>query len=189
MFYSTLALTPSRASKHPIVHTGRAYNEGADGAIASWFDFDQSACRILPSVLLRLIRLYYPRQADGSVYYPPPFSAAGGAYPLEFVNLSPETCEAEKAKNPNDGELICFEDHSGDMSQYPDYLEVGHGSPHYCSKDVWAAGANKDWCPYIFFGPNRGKYRHPHIAFAALQTYLAEKVMPDKCNSTWDDSN
>lgn len=44
-------------------------------------------------------------------------------------------------------------------------------------------------CPYIFFGPNRGKYRHPHIAYAAVEVWLANKSMPDKCGSTWLDNN
>merc|ERR1712113_588157 len=38
-------------------------------------------------------------------------------------------------------------------------------------------------------GPNRGKYRHPHTAFAAVETWLANKVMPDKCGATWDENN
>lgn len=168
--------------------TAMAYEEGVGGDVSDWFNFEQNGCRILPTVLLTLIRNYYPREEDGSVYYPPPFSEAGGSYPLEFVNLSGETCEEEKAKHPDAGDLICFEDHSG-SSEYPEYLEVGHGSPHYCTTEGVAADVNKDWCPYIFFGPNRGKYRHPHIAFSSLETYLANMYMPDMCASTWDDSN
>lgn len=42
-----------------------------------------------------MIRTYFPRDADGSAKYPPPFTVDGGvggddgpyAYPLEFVNL------------------------------------------------------------------------------------------------------
>ena len=34
-----------------------------------------------------------------------------------------------------------------------------------------------------------GKYRHPHIAFSAVETYLAHEVMPLKCGTKWDDSN
>jgi len=159
------------------------------GAVADWFDFNANACRILPHKLLSLIRLYYKRETDGSVYYPPPFSKAGGDYPLEFVNLIGESCEKEKEKHPNAGDLICFEQHSGDASLYPEYLKVGHGSPHYCSTESKDADVNPDYCPYIFFGPNRGKYRHPHIAFSAVEVYLAHKVMPTKCGTTWDDSN
>eukprot|EP00537_Pseudo-nitzschia_pungens_P006273 CAMPEP_0172376388 /NCGR_PEP_ID=MMETSP1060-20121228/66695_1 /TAXON_ID=37318 /ORGANISM="Pseudo-nitzschia pungens, Strain cf. cingulata" /LENGTH=232 /DNA_ID=CAMNT_0013103903 /DNA_START=51 /DNA_END=751 /DNA_ORIENTATION=- len=133
--------------------------------------------------------MYYPREEDGSVYYPPPFSTAGGAYPLEFVNLAGETCEKEKTKHSEAGELECFEQHSGDVSLFPDYLEVGHGSPHYCTKEGKAADINPDILSFIFFGPHRGKYRHPHIAFSAVEVYLSNIVMPDKCGTSWDDSN
>jgi len=167
-----------------------AYNDNLDiaGAIENWFDFDQNACRILPSILLKLIRNYYPREEDKSVYYPPPFSDAGGAYPLEFVNLVGDSCGAEKEKHSEAGELDCFENHSPDVS-YPDDLLAGHGSPHYCTKEGKDNDVNNDWCPYIFFGPNRGKYRHPHIAYAAIETYLANLVMPYMCGTKWDDSN
>jgi len=167
----------------------RAYQDGFCGDVTEWFLYELNACRILPSVLYKLIREYYPREEDGSVYYPPPFTDAGGAYPLEFVNVAGETCEKEKEKHSSAGFMECFEDHTGDVSQYPDYLDVGHGSPHYCTLEGTAADVNPDWCPYIFFGPHRGKYRHPHIAFSALETYLANQVMPDKCGTTWDDSN
>lgn len=52
-----------------------------------------------------------------------------------------------------------------------------------------AADVHKDWCPYLYFGPNRGKYRHPHVAYAAVEVWLANKVMPDKCGETWDDND
>jgi len=166
----------------------KAYEEGDGGAITEWFDYESNACRVLPHKLLSLIRLYFPRGEDGKAYYPPPFSTLGGAYPLEFVNLHGESCTKEAEKHSTAGELDCFETHSGDESLFPDYLEVGHGSPHYCTKDGKAAGVNNDYCPYIFFGPNRGKYRHPHIAFSAVEVYLANIVMADKCGATWDDS-
>ena len=44
-------------------------------------------------------------------------------------------------------------------------------------------------CPYIFEGPDAGKYRHPHIAFAALEAYLAKLAMPEKCATTWLENN
>ena len=60
--------------------------------------------------------------------------------------------------------------------------------PHYCSKaaadeDIWG-----DFCPYIHTGENSGLYRHPHIALAALEVYIANKCKPEKCPSTWLDS-
>mmetsp|Transcript_56110 Transcript_56110/g.63498 ORF Transcript_56110/g.63498 Transcript_56110/m.63498 type:complete len:425 (-) Transcript_56110:82-1356(-) len=166
----------------------RAYNEQKVGDISEWFDHGYSACRILPHKLLQMIRLYYPR-VDGKAYYPPPFSTAGGFYEYEFVNIAGSSCDDEKVKHSSAGELICFEQHSGETSLYPDYLAVGHGSPRYCAKEVMEADTPTDWCPYIFFGPNRGKYRHPHIAYASVETYLANKVMPDKCAPAWDTTN
>jgi len=29
--------------------------------VSTWFDFDAHACRIIPDVLLKLIRVYFPR--------------------------------------------------------------------------------------------------------------------------------
>jgi hypothetical protein len=167
----------------------RAYEESAGGDVRDWFNYETNACRIMPHKLLSLIRLYYPRDEEGNAYYPPPFSEAGGAYPLEFVNLAGESCVKEAEKHNTAGDLECFEDHSGDVGLFPDYLEVGHGSPHYCTKEGKAADVNPDYCPYIFFGPNRGKYRHPHIAFSAVEVYLSNLVMPENCGTTWDDSN
>jgi len=157
--------------------------------IYDWFDIEQNACRVLPHKLLSLIREYFPRDEDGNVGYPPPFSEAGGSYPLEFVNLTGESCAKEREKHSESGDLICFEDHSGSITQYPDYLKVGHGSPHYCTTEGKEADVNDDYCPYIFFGENRGKYRHPHIAFSAVEVYLAAVLFPEDCGTTWDDSN
>ena len=168
----------------------RAYHEKTGGDVSEWFDYDQNACRILPTKLLKIIRAYFPREANGDVYYPPPYSVAGGSYPLEFANLSGGSCADAASKHPDAGALDCFEDHSGDAaSLFPDAVEVGYGTPHYCSEEGAAAGVSSDYCPYISFGPNRGRYRHPHIAYSALETYLANKIMPDKCGPTWDDSN
>mmetsp|Transcript_1475 Transcript_1475/g.1991 ORF Transcript_1475/g.1991 Transcript_1475/m.1991 type:complete len:433 (+) Transcript_1475:126-1424(+) len=170
----------------------RAYYDGGFGDVADWFDYAQNGCRVLPHVLLSMIRTYFPRDPDGSAKYPPPFTADGGvggddgvyAYPLEFVNLVGDSCANEQTKFPT---AECYEQHSsGTIDDYPDYLEPGHGSPHYCSVGAMAADVNKDWCPYLYFGPNRGKYRHPHIAYAAVEVWLANKVMPDECGETWD---
>ncbi|KAL7524180.1 hypothetical protein ACHAWF_000849, partial [Thalassiosira exigua] len=107
--------------------------------------------------------------------------------PLEYVNLVGESCAKEQEKFSS---AECYEQHSdGTVDDYPDYLDPGHGSPHYCSKGAMGADVNKDWCPYVYFGPNRGKYRHPHIAYAAVEVWLANKVMPDECGPTWDDND
>jgi len=137
---------------------------------------------------------------DGSVGYPPPFTEDGGPgdasggtypYPLEFVNVVGPSCLAEQTRWPT---AVCFEEHSGtpgnpgSASDYPDYLDAGHGSPHYCSQDGKDQDVSNDWCPYIFFGPSRGKYRHPHIAYAALEVFLANQTVAE-CGPTWDDGD
>ena len=106
---------------------------------------------------------------------------------LLFTKFKAESCTQTQGEFPT---AECYEQHSGGtIADYPDYLEPGHGSPHYCSEGAKAADAHNDWCPYIFFGPKRGKYRHPHIAYAAVEVWLAKNVMPDKCGATWDDND
>jgi len=181
----------------------RAYHEGTFGDVEDWFDVEQHGCRVLPTVLLSMIRKYFPRDpVDGSASYPPPFTDLGGPsfanmtnypYPLEFVNLVGDSCDAEKAKRP--GAFVdCYETHSPNMgpgseNDFPDYLDAGHGSPHFCTQDGKDADVSNDWCPYIFFGPNRGKYRHPHIAFSALEVFLANQAGVEGCGTTWDDND
>lgn len=169
----------------------KAYYGKTAGDVSSWFDYDQNACRILPSKMLQIVRMYYPRDAvTGDVYYPPPYSIAGGSYPLEFANLAGESCEKAKSAHPIAGDIDCFNVHSGSSADFPSsIIEVGYGTPHYCSVESAAVGVSSDYCPYITFGPNRGRYRHPHIAYSALETYLANKIMPEVCGVTWDDSD
>ena len=45
-----------------------------------------------------------------------------------------------------------------------------------------------DFCPYIQTGENSGQYRHPHLALAALELWIANQCMPEKCAATWLDS-
>jgi len=42
-----------------------------------------------------------------------------------------------------------------------------------------------DFCPYVHTGNNTGKYRHPHIALAVLELWIANQCLPDKCDSEW----
>lgn len=173
----------------------RGYHDGTFGPVTDWFNFEQNGCRVLPGVLLSMIRTYFPRDAMGGVKYPPPFTEDGGPgdengvtypYPLEFVNLVGDSCDAEQLKFPT---ADCYETHSnGVEADYPDYLDPGHGSPHYCTMDGKDNDVSNDWCPYIFFGPNRGRYRHPHIAFAAVEVFLANQAVPE-CGATWDDND
>ena len=45
-----------------------------------------------------------------------------------------------------------------------------------------------DFCPYIQTGENSGQYRHPHLALVALELWIANQCMPEKCAATWLDS-
>ena len=40
----------------------------------------------------------------------------------------------------------------------------------------------------VHTGENSGKYRHPHVALAALELWIANQCLPDNCPSTWLDS-
>lgn len=88
-------------------------------------------------------------------------------------------------------------DAGGDV-YYPGSAEAGpafweyefpdaEGQAHWCGEEYRATGQYADFCPYVHEGPNAGKYRHPHIAFAALQQHLAHLAMPQKCGTEWDD--
>jgi len=126
------------------------------------FDFDYHGCRVTPPVLLKMIRQYYPRTEGEYVDYPPPIVPEGGDFQYEFP-----------AGNGLD-------------KQYPPYAA---GPPHWCTEAMQASGHWDGVCPYVFEGPDAGKYRHPHIAFAALEVYLAHRAMPETCAPTWLQNN
>lgn len=42
-----------------------------------------------------------------------------------------------------------------------------------------------DFCPYVHTGPNSGKYRHPHVALAALELWFGNKCNPEMCHPEW----
>uniref|UniRef100_A0A7S4EMS4 Uncharacterized protein n=1 Tax=Pseudo-nitzschia australis TaxID=44445 RepID=A0A7S4EMS4_9STRA len=60
------------------------------------------------------------------------------------------------------------------------------GPPHWCTDDFLASGQWVDYCPYVFEGPNAGKYRHPHLALSAVMQYIAHSINPDVCGVEWD---
>merc|ERR1740138_1339753 len=60
--------------------------------------------------------------------------------------------------------------------------------PHYCSKEAADADIWGDFCPYIHTGEDSGKYRHPHLALAAFELWIANKCNPAKCPTTWLES-
>jgi len=61
------------------------------------------------------------------------------------------------------------------------------GPPHWCTDEFLASGQWVDYCPYVFEGPNAGKYRHPHLALSAVMQYIAHSINPDVCGVEWDD--
>lgn len=126
------------------------------------FHYEFYGCRVIPDVLLKMIRQYYPRTDGDYVEYPPPIVPEGGDYQYEFPSGN------------------------GLDNQVPPYAP---GAPHWCTEDMLASGHWDGVCPYVFEGPDAGKYRHPHIAYAALEVYLANLAMPEKCAETWLQNN
>lgn len=126
------------------------------------FRYKRHGCRVTPGVLFRMIRNYYPHVEGQLVPYPPPITPEGGDFQYEFP-----------AGN-------------GLGNQAPPYAP---GPPHWCTDEMKESGHWDGVCPYVFEGPDAGKYRHPHIAFAALEVYLANLAMPDKCHTTWLQNN
>mmetsp|Transcript_22398 Transcript_22398/g.40398 ORF Transcript_22398/g.40398 Transcript_22398/m.40398 type:complete len:414 (+) Transcript_22398:44-1285(+) len=126
------------------------------------FDYDNHECRVVPDVLFKMIRNYFPRTEGEEVDYPPPITPEGGDFQYEFPSGN------------------------GLDKQEPPYAA---GPPHWCTEEFTASGHWDGVCPYVFEGPDAGKYRHPHIAFAALEVYLANKHMPAECAVTWLENN
>jgi len=126
------------------------------------FNYDFYGCRVVPDMLLKMIRHYYPRTDGEKVAYPPPFTPEGGDFQYEFPSGN------------------------GIDNQNPPYLP---GPPHWCTQEYLDTGNWPDFCPYIFKGENAGKYRHPHIAYAALEVFLAAERYPNKCGETWLENN
>lgn len=74
----------------------------------------------------------------------------------------------------------------GTPEYYPYEYPSPQGPPHWCNEAFQAEGQWADWCPYVFEGEDMGLYRHPHIALASLEQYLASVAIPDKCGLEWD---
>ena len=132
--------------------------------VCEWFDADVHQCNIPKSVLDRLVVDTF--EVDGTIKFTPPKILPGlpawdpksTYYKLEYLG-DPVACADNNCRGP-----------------------------HYCSKaaaeeDVWG-----DFCPYIHTGENSGLYRHPHVALAAFELWIANKCKPKECPSTWLDS-
>jgi hypothetical protein len=151
----------------PLAAVKNAYKEAIDSGCqedicSSWYNYDTNRCDIQKSVLDQLLYKYFGN--GGTIKYEPPGLLNGKPsstyYRLEFGGESPACDNGNNCRGA-----------------------------HYCSTKVAQEGSNiwSDFCPYVHTGPNAGKYRHPHIALAALQQWIANKCMPDKCDSTWDE--
>jgi hypothetical protein len=132
--------------------------------VCGWFDDDINPCNINKSVLDRLVTKTFG--VDGMIKFTPP---------KILDDLGPEDPKSTYYKLEYLGDPVaCADDNCR--------------GPHYCSKaaaeeDVWG-----DFCPYIHTGENSGLYRHPHVALAAFELWIANKCRPEKCPSTWLDS-
>ena len=133
--------------------------------VCAWFDDDLNECNIKKSILDRLVHNNFGTP-DGQIKFTPPkiledlpaSDPKSTYYKLEYLG-DPEACADDNCRGP-----------------------------HYCSKAAAEADIWGDFCPYIHTGENSGLYRHPHIALASLELWIANKCKPDKCPSTWLDS-
>ena len=137
-----------------------AYNECAvDSDVCEWFDYDTSGCNIPKSTLDKLV--YKSFGVKNTIQFQPPVIIDG---------LPSNTFYRQEYINQDN---VCAENCRG---------------PHYCSLDVATEDVWGDFCPYVHTGEKAGMYRHPHIALAAFELWIANLCMPEKCSSTWLDS-
>jgi hypothetical protein len=133
--------------------------------VCAWFDDDFNECNIKKSILDRLVHDTFGTP-EGQIKFTPPkilddlpaSNPKSTYYKLEYLD-DPVACADDNCRGP-----------------------------HYCSKAAAEADIWGDFCPYIHTGENSGLYRHPHIALASLELWIANKCKPDKCPSTWLDS-
>jgi len=142
----------------PLAAVKNAYGTcGSKDICKNWFHFETSGCNIQKSVLDKLVYEYF---GDGdTIKFQPPILLDGEPsstyFRLEYGGEQPACTDG-----------ICR-------------------GPHYCSADVEGQPIWGDFCPYVHTGENSGKYRHPHLALAALELWIANQCMPDKCASEW----
>jgi len=149
----------------PLAAIKNAYNS-CDVKCDEWFDYDTNGCNIKKSALDALVLDEFGVEAeDGKmvVKFQPPILLDGKPsstyYRLEYIGEG-NVCDAGNCRGP-----------------------------HYCSEEVANAGNIwGDFCPYVETGKNSGQYRHPHIALAALELWIANQCMPKKCPTKWLDS-
>jgi len=125
----------------------------------SFFHFETSGCNIKKSALDEVVWKYFGDAATRTVKFQPPILIDGEPsstyFRLEYGGESP-ACDDGNCRGP-----------------------------HYCSKEVADEDmAWGDFCPYVHTGENSGLYRHPHIALAALELWMANQCIPE-CPSEW----
>jgi len=145
----------------PLAAIKKAYNSCSHDVCNDWFDFDLNGCNIIKSKLDKLVYEYFGE--GDTVKFQPPILIDGEPsstyFKLEYGGESP-ACDDGNCRGP-----------------------------HYCSKEVADAGVIwGDFCPYVHTGENSGQYRHPHLALAALELWMANQCMPDQCAAQWLDS-
>jgi hypothetical protein len=147
----------------PLAAIKNAYNSCNVDVCKSWFHYPTNGCNIKKSVLDELVYDQFGDAETRTIKFQPPILLDGAPsstyFRLEYGGESP-ACDDGNCRGP-----------------------------HYCSTTVADAGGIwGDFCPYVHTGENSGKYRHPHIALAALELWMANQCMPDMCAATWLDS-
>jgi len=152
----------------PLAAVKNAYfNCGEQTDVCKWFTDKVNPCNIPKDVMDRLIVEYFGTE-DGNIQFTPP--VLGNDLPV--------------VDNPKSTYYKL--EYGGDAEACADNNCRG---PHYCSKEAATEDVWGDFCPYIHTGENAGLYRHPHLALAALELWIANKCMgPDICPMTWLDS-
>jgi hypothetical protein len=148
----------------PLAALKNAYM-GCGEDVCEWFNDDIDPCSIKKSVLDKLVHDTFGTEV-GTIEFTPPkilpnlpaTDPKSTYYKLEYLD-DPDACKDNNCRGP-----------------------------HYCSKaaaeeDIWG-----DFCPYIHTGEDSGLYRHPHVALAALELWIANLCKPTVCPSTWLDS-
>ena len=135
-----------------------AYNEDSSD-VCEWYDYDTNGCNILSSTMDMLV--YDSFGVEDTIQFQPPIMI-DGAPSNTYYRLE-------------------YIDQGG-------VCEDNCRGPHYCSAAAAEADIWGDFCPYVHTGEKAGQYRHPHIALAALELWIANKCMPEQCSSTWLDS-
>lgn len=153
----------------PLAAVKNAYfNCASENDVCKWFTDKVNPCNIPKDVMDRLIVEYFSTDDGTSIQFTPPILGD------EFPAVDDPKSTYYKLEYGGDPEACADNNCRG---------------PHYCSKEAAVEDVWGDFCPYIHTGENSGLYRHPHLALAALELWIANKCMgPDICPMTWLES-